>query len=232
MEEKNKQHSRMVWGRVAIPLIPFGEAGWCYYSDAIEHELGDGLVWIDYSLEQPEGTMIFGSADVYAESEYLDEPLSAEIGILLSADRKSFRVGIRLLADTEQKEAVVYWRAQLLQRSEAERKLAADEKTLLSYYMTAKEPAIVPKEEDTAEAFYIKSTPQYLLKGQKFMFTCQVPEGTTEPVVWKVLGDQGGTIDGYGMYTAPDRQGVFQVEASLGDRYRTTVYVMIKDQEG
>lgn len=236
MKEKRKQDSHVVWGRVVIPLIPGGEAGWCYYSDEINHELGDGLLWIDYALEQPEGAMLFGSASAFEDSEYLEEPLLAEVGILLSPDRKSFRVGIKLLADTDQKEAVVYWRAGQLKRSEAERKLAEDEKTLLGYYMTAKRPVVqsmvVEVQEDAPEAFYIQSTPKYLYKGQKFMFSCKVPEGTKEPVTWKVLGEDAGTIDSYGMYTAPDHQGVFQVEASLGSHYRTTVYVMIKDQEG
>ena len=233
MKEKRKQESRVVWGRVSISLLPGGEAGWCYYSDEIDHELGDGLLWIDYALEQPEGGLMFGNASVFEDSEYLEDPLLAEVGILLSPDRKTFRVGVKLLADTEQKEAVVYWRAGQLKRSEAERKLASDEKTLLNYYMTARQPvSAAPVEEASSDSFYIKSTPKYLYKGQKFMFSCQVPEGTNEEVRWGVLGEDAGTIDGYGMYTAPDRQGVFQVEASLGDRYRTTVYVMIKDQEG
>ena len=232
MKEKRKREPRIVWGRVAVPLIPGGEAGWCYYSDEIEHELGEGLLWIDYALEQPEGSMVFGSAAAFEDSEFLEEPLLAEVGIVLSPDRKRFRVGVKLLADTDQKEAVVYWRASQLKRSEAERKLAEDEKTLLDYYMTARQPVEVDVPEEAPDTFYIQSTPKYLYKGQKFMFSCKVPEGTDMAVTWSVLGENAGTIDSYGMYTAPDRQGVFQVEASLGDQYRTTVYVMIKDQEG
>lgn len=234
MKEKKKQDTKVVWGRVAIPLLPGGEAGWCYYSDEIEHELGETLVWIESSLEQPDGALVFGNSSVFEDSEYLEEPLLAEVGILLNPDRKSFRVGVKLLADTEQKEAVVYWRARELKRTEAERKLASDEKTLLGYYMKAQkiQEDVQSYINENPESFYIKSTPKYLYKNQKFMFSCQLPEGVQEPVTWKVLGEDGGTIDSYGMYTAPDRQGVFQVEASLGEQYRTTVYIMIKDQEG
>ncbi|MFR5072275.1 MAG: hypothetical protein ACLTDS_09150 [Bianqueaceae bacterium] len=47
---------------------------------------------------------------------------------------------------------------------------------------------------------------------------------------WKVLGQGGGSIDHNGMYTAPNVQGVFQIEASLDDQEKkTTVYIMIKE---
>lgn len=231
MKEKQKQERSTVWGRAVIPLTPGGEAGWCYYSDAIYHELGDGLLWIDFALEQPDGAIVYGSTAPFDECEYMEETIQAEVGVLLNRDRKSFRIGVKLLKDTEQKEAVVCWRAGRIRRAEAERRFVGEEKKLLDYYMTARRSeAEIPVVSDP-EAFYITSTPKYLYRGQKFMFTCRLPEGEKGPVYWRVLGDDGGTIDSFGMYTAPQRQGVFQVEASLGDpaRYKTTVYVMIKE---
>ena len=64
----------------------------------------------------------------------------------------------------------------------------------------------------------------------KYKFQCALPKGCDGPVRWKVLGQGGGSIDHNGMYTAPDVQGVFQIEASLDDQgKKTTVYIMIKE---
>lgn len=230
---ENRQQT--VWGMVRIPLMPGGEAGWCYYSEDIEHGLSDGILKVDVALEQPDGGRIYGDTSPFEDSEYTSPALQASIGALLSPDKKSFRIGVKLLADTEQKEAIVYWQASCIQKSDADRLPNANEKVLVDFYMSGRDRAeteSAEKEESiAAEDFYIVSAPRYLYRGQKFMFACHLPGEEQGNVNWKVIGENGGTIDGYGMYTAPDHQGVFQIEASIGEpaKYRTTVYVMVKE---
>ena len=61
------------------------------------------------------------------------------------------------------------------------------------------------------------------------MFTCHRPEDLEESVTWNVVGEDAGTINGYGMYTAPDRPGVFEVTAQAGG-FTASAYIVVKDQ--
>ena len=64
----------------------------------------------------------------------------------------------------------------------------------------------------------------------KYTFSCRKSEELTGIVTWKVIGDDAGSINKFGTYTAPDRQGVFEVQAALeGSDLTASVYVIIRE---
>lgn len=202
-------------GIVKISLQPGGEAGWCYYSEPVVLMPEEGELWIETALVQPDQKIIFGSSLPFADCDYTEEPVRAEIGALLDPARSSFRIGLCLLEDTEQESVEVCWRA-------------------VRKTSFAKPPAaVLPEaEEETTSApdLYIDAVPGFIGKNRKFMFVCHLPEGMDETVTWSVEGEDAGTIDSYGMYTAPDRVGVFEVKAAAGDRV-ASAFVVVKDTE-
>lgn len=74
--------------------------------------------------------------------------------------------------------------------------------------MTAEEPS---KEEGP---FFIENPPQYLHVGWKYTLRTNVPPEKTGRILWEVLSEGGGSIDGYGCYTAPERPGAYEVVAT------------------
>lgn len=203
-------------GRLAIALQPGGEAGWCYYSDPVALLPEEGDLWIETALESPDGQLIFGSAGPFADCEWTQEPVQAEVGVLLDPARSSFRIGVRLLEDTEQTEVFVRWRAvRAGGGSEEEPAPAEPEVRWQKWYADE-------------EAFYIEAVPGQMQKKDKFMFICHLPEGAEGLVEWSVVGEDAGTISPYGLYTAPDRVGVFEVIASLGSR-QAKAYVVVRE---
>ncbi len=210
---------RTALGRMEIFLPRGGQPGRCYYSDETEHGLGPGPVRLSFAfgdafayqngpLESEQ--LLFGSLNVFEESEYIPGMPPVDIGAILFQDRGTFKVGIRLASSIPQKQIVIYWWAETLEELEPEEK---DTPT-----------------EAATEEFFIENAPKFLRKGMKYQFQCALPKGYDGPVHWKVLGQGGGSIDHNGMYTAPNVQGVFQIEASLDDQEKkTTVYIMIKE---
>ena len=207
-------------GKLIIPLTPGGEAGWCYYSSPVALKPEEGDLWIDAALENSDGSRVFGSAGPFEEADFCEEPIQAEIGALVAADHASFRIGLKLLKDTDQTQAVVYWRASRLPVQTYDPKPDNTQDT------KKWDPNILPAQSD----FYIEATPAYLHYGDRFMFTCHRPEGITAPVEWKVKGENAGSINGYGMYIAPDRAGVFEIEATCLD-FSATCYLMVREEK-
>ncbi len=201
-------------GRLTIALQPGGEAGWCYYSDPVTLLEEPGDLWIETAVEQPDGQVIFGSAGPFEDCEWT-EPLQAEAGVLLDPARSSFRIGLRLLADTELTEVQVRWRAVRMGGAAAPQIQPENEVKWQKWYADA-------------EAFYIEAVPGQMQKNDKFMFICHLPEGADQLVEWSVSGEDAGTITPYGLYTAPDHVGVFEVIASLGSR-QAKAYVVVKE---
>lgn len=211
-------------GETIIRLIPGGAAGWCYYSKEIRLEKALGRngrrVWIEAAVVQPDGSILFGDGAAFADSESIDTPVLASTGVLLNKEQSAFRIGLRLLEDTEAEEVKVIWRAY------CKGKKNPVEEEIEERPEDPEGSAPVPTQ---AEDLYIEAVPGSILKGHKFMFTCHRPAGVQDPVQWAVIGEDTGVINGYGMYTAPDHPGIFEVTAQVGDM-KASAYVVVRDQ--
>lgn len=83
---------------------------------------------------------------------------------------------------------------------------------------TAVEPAkdfVTPALEE--DAFYIENAPTTLHTGWKYTLRAHIPAGMEGQVRWELTdGEEAGSIDVYGCYTAPGRPGAYEVKAYLG----------------
>ena len=102
-------------GETVIRLIPGGAAGWCYYSKEIRLEKGlrksGRRIWIEAGVVQPDGSVLFGDGTAFVDSDQIGTAVLAAVGILLNKEQSAFRIGLRLLEDTDEAEVKVIWRA-------------------------------------------------------------------------------------------------------------------------
>ena len=223
-------------GETVIRLIPGGAAGWCYYSKEIRLEKGlrksGRRIWIEAGVVQPDGSVLFGDGAAFVDSDQIGTAVLAATGILLNKEQSAFRIGLRLLEDTDEAEVKVIWRAYCKgKKNLAEPEEEAEEKTEemveeMLEEKSAEVPEAAPLREDD---FFIEAVPGSIRQGDKFMFTCHRPADVQEPVQWTVAGEDAGWINGYGMYTAPQHPGVFEVTAQVGE-LKTSAYIVVKDQ--
>ena len=218
-------------GETVIRLIPGGAAGWCYYSKEIHLEKAlrksGRRIWIEAGVVQPDGSVLFGDATPFIDSDQIGTAVLAATGILLNKEQSAFRIGLRLLEDTDEAEVKVIWRAYCKGKKGA---AEAEESTEEAVEETVEErqaeaPVAAPQPSDD---FYIEAVPGSIRQGDKFMFTCHRPADVQEPVQWAVAGEDAGWINGYGMYTAPRRPGIFEVTAQVGDR-KTSAYIVVRE---
>lgn len=110
----------------------------------------------------------------------------AETAALLDPAKGTFIIGARLLEATTQYELKIHWTAF---RYEDQKKLAQEKKLLIS------SPT---KSIRVMESVYLSV---------KFV------QMNPTDLIWSVVGENSGSINGNGCYTAPNHPGVYEVQA-------------------
>ncbi len=203
-------------GEIKFTVQEARGAGQCFYTRLIDTGLGPGCHEISLYLadelgvdEKPlEGRRIlYGDSSVFHQSSYIPGVPEAKLAAYLEEETGYLQIGVRLESFMPAGTLSVIWQA----RKEEQ--------------MTEKEKTVAK-----AQQFYIANPPKSLRPGMKYTFSCRKADTLQGRVQWKVVGENAGTINQYGTYTAPDRQGVFEVQASLeGTDQTATAYVMIKE---
>lgn len=203
-------------GEVWIEVQENQRTGRCFYTALIDTGLGAGRHVLDFMIidelgidEEPIDAprLLYGDPQIFGQSSYIPAVPTVKLGAYLEPDSGRFRLGVCLESPMTPGCLRIAW--------------AARKEELLS----EKEQA-----SQKAQSFYIANPPKSLKPGMKFTFSCKKSEGLSGTVKWKVIGDGAGEISKFGTYTAPQRQGVFEVQASLeGTDLTASVYVIIKE---
>lgn len=203
-------------GEIQISFHQNLRAGQCIYTHVINTELGAGRHGLTLYLidelgmdESPlQGSRIlYGDSRVFQESSYIPAVPQVKLAAYLEENTGCFQIGVQFIASAMPGSMTIGWQAR-------------------------KEELLSEKEQEVAKAkaFYIVNPPKLLRPGMKYTFRCQVTDNLAGRVHWEVLGEEAGTIDRFGMYTAPQKQGVFEVQASLeGTECKATAYVIVKE---
>lgn len=129
----------------------------------------------------------------------------AELAARADTTRGSFIIGLRLLEPTGQQSVRIHWRAVLEQGSS---KQAIGEQKL----------AIRPDKLELRirESYYLEAVAENL-------------SGAT--ILWEVKSPEGGTVSRDGMYTAPNRPGVYEIQAWCQEvpGLRASLYVIVRE---
>ncbi len=203
-------------GEIKFQVADGQRSGRCFYTDWIDTELGAGRHELSFYViddmgfdEEPfqKERILWGDPQVFQQSTYIPAVPAVKLGAFLESETGRFQLGLQLINGMMPGTIRVAWQAR-------------------------KEEELTDKEQDIAkaQAFYIANPPKYLRPGMKYTFSIRKSEDLSGTVVWRVMGEEAGSINKFGTYTAPLRQGVFEVKAILeGTELSASVYVIVRE---
>lgn len=200
-------------GIVCRKLEGTEQAGRCFYTERIDTGFGPGIFHVSFALVDDDGydngfltmgRLLYGDSEVFAQSSYIPGVPKVKIGVYADPIDGTFRMGVMLTDRTVRCRLTIRWWAERIKVPEEE------------------------KAETETVDFYISNAPKSLRVGQKYQLTCVLPSAGSR-IKWEVLTEGGGEITPYGMYTAPQTQGIYQIRATLEETQQTAaMYLMVR----
>jgi hypothetical protein len=202
-------------GVCEIPLGNDSRKGSVVYSDEIMHGLGKGNVHVsvgfeylaeDKKLQNTAKNTIYGNAALFNDKEL---PIAyADTAVKVMNDRGSFTVAARLTRDTDYVVLALRWVASKLPSGE--------EQTLLKHMTDKSIAAVQPT----------------VVIGTRESHFFDVHFKNMAPVTlnYMLTESDSGRITGDGIYTAPGKEGVYEILISCSDMpmIRTYAYAVVK----
>lgn len=200
-------------GTCEIPLGLNARKGLIKYSGEIVHGLGHGDVQIQLGIEylQKDKVLdrevrhtIYGNPGLFAQQEDMAAPL-VETAVNVSNDKGCFTAAVMLLKDSEETAVTLKWMAKRLPSAEQSESGNGGR-------IVAEAPTVVL--EPGASHYF-----QILFYG---MEPCSLNYQLTE--------EMSGEITGEGVYTAPKREGIYEIAVSCLDypEINTYVYAIVR----
>lgn len=204
----------METGIVEIPLGENARRGDVCYSGEIMHGLGKGNVYVEVGYESLEEDKVLGKnakTTVYGDPALFDTErtaVSAETAVKVLNDKGSFVVAIKLLQDIKQLVLTYRWVA--IRYAEDDLQAEFDETGNRS--IAAVTPTIVV---GTKESYFFQVK-------YNNMKPCSISYELTEPGSGEITAD--------GIYTAPSKEGVYEIRIYCTDKplICTYAYAIVK----
>ena len=213
-EQQDFLTPRMETGIVEIPLGENARRGDICYSGEIMHGLGKGNVYVEVGYEGLETdpvlgknvkTTVYGNSDLFAEDS---TSVAAETAVKVLNDKGSFIVALRLLQDVKQLVLTYRWVAI---------RYASDE--------------IQEEFPDTGNQSISAVTPTIVV-GTKESYFFQIKYNNMKPcsVAYELTEPGSGEITPDGIYTAPSKEGVYEIRIYCTDKplICTYAYAIVK----
>lgn len=196
---------KIATGSVVIDLGIGGDTGQKFFSEEIPHGLGLGVVHIllgeAYGLRE-NSSIVFGAPGIFEEKK---RAIKVQLAAKVDVEKGMFRIGVCCLEPTSECKLKVHWTA------------VKDGQELLR----EKEEVIMQIKPDMLN-LSIRDT---------YYFEAVIGQNEESRVKWSVREQDGGTIDKNGMYTAPNRAGVYEIIAESMDnpKQRASTLVVVRD---
>lgn len=196
---------KIATGSVVIDLGIGGDTGQKFFSEEIPHGLGLGVVHIllgeAYGLRE-NSSIVFGAPGIFEEKK---RAIKVQLAAKVDVEKGMFRIGVCCLEPTSECKLKVHWTA------------VKDGQELLR----EKEEVIMQIKPDMLN-LSIRDT---------YYFEAVIGQNAESRVKWSVREQDGGTIDKNGMYTAPNRAGVYEIIAESMDnpKQRASTLVVVRD---
>ncbi len=203
-------------GTIEIPLGFNPRPKQKFHSDEIMHGLGKGVVTIVLGIESSSVSeklargnfTAYGDPDIFRGSEYDARLPACELCALNYEERGTFVVGLKLLETTTALYLKIKWHAfrtpAALGASEARRDGCL--------FVKPDTISVAPRETAYFKAIFYNT------------------EET--PCNWSVAEENGGTVEPNGIYTAPNKEGVYEVRVqSIPDpSLKASAFVVVKEK--
>ncbi len=202
-------------GFVEIPLNVSMKKGDVCYSDEILHGLGKGDVYVkvgiqcmeeDVRTNQNTKTTIYGNSDLFEE----DNHMKVETAVKVYNDKGSFQIAARLTGAQKSIVLLVHWVAVKFQNDGVELEEEFADKR------------IVPKTSA------VKLAPK-----ENYCFQVEFEHMSQSRLTYELTEADSGEITRDGIYTAPDKAGVYEIHIYCTDmpEISTYVYAVVKKAE-
>jgi len=202
-------------GVIEIPLGFNPRPKQKFYSKEIMHGLGKGSVSIVLGLEASAASerlvrgdfTCYGNPEVFKDSDYNTYLPDCEISALCFEERGTFVVGVKLLETTTTLSLKVRWHA-----------------------FKQPVPPAARKREDSY--LFIKPDTIVVAPRETVYFKAIFYNTDETPCNWYVVEEGGGVIEPNGMYTAPNKEGVYEinVESVSDPSLRASAFVVVKEK--
>lgn len=204
-ERTNASGYQITTGTAVIDLGIGSVEGQKFFSAEIPHGLGLGLVHITlgeaYSLKD-QSHVVYGNSDIFEEKQ---EVVKAELAAKVYVEKGTFQIGIRCKEATTQTKLKIHW-------------------------MAVKDP----KEqmiEKSVHSLQIKPDILNLAVRETYYLEALIDGESQSRIHWSLREEDGGSIDSNGMYTAPNKVGVYEVLAESMDEpgLKASALIVVRD---
>lgn len=173
--------------------------GKSYYSYEFAHGLGEGNIGVITAIDNKanyltddKGLLVFGDKSIFEKEEISITAPSFQIAAVVNAEKGTLKIGIRLLEKTPfQAVDVRWWAIKPVEIQQEEEDLVIDENVRV--VITPNTTRVKPLEQARFEA--------------------KIEGASSQEVRWFMAENNTGTIDNNGLYTAPSKEGVYEVKA-------------------
>lgn len=175
------------------------KVGKSYYSYEFVHGLGEGNVALVTAIDNKanymtddKGLLIFGDKGIFTKEEISISAPSVQIGAVVNSVKGTVRLGVKLLErTTAQAVDIRWWAFKPAEIQEQQEDLVIDENVRV--VITPNTIRVKPLEQVRFEA--------------------HIEGAISQEVRWGMAEQNTGTIDNNGLYTAPSKEGVYEVKA-------------------
>ena len=203
-------------GVCEIPLAPGMRRGQIAYSDEIVHGLGPGTVYVDVGPEYladdpklgaPARNTVYGNAELFSDQQ----SQAAETAVKVMNDRGSFIAAARLLADSTQVVLPLRWVAVMMPGGGVENRV----QRLAGKSIAAVQPPVV------------------MAARSSHFFNVRFNNMEPCTLTYELTEKDSGEITSDGIYTAPGREGVFEIRISCAELplISTYAYAVVKKRD-
>lgn len=175
------------------------KVGKSYYSYEFVHGLGEGNIGIITAIDNnsnyltdEKGLLIFGDKSIFTKEEITVSAPNVKIGAIVNSDKGTVRLGVKLQEKTTaQAVDIRWWAFKPVNIHEEEEDLVIDENVRV--IITPNTMRVKPLEQVRFEA--------------------HIEGAISQEVRWGMAEKNTGTIDNNGLYTAPSKEGVYEIRA-------------------
>jgi len=204
-------------GIIEIPLGFNPHPRQKFYSDEIMHGLGKGVVTIVLGIEAASvneklsrgNFTAYGNPDIFKGSDYDAHLPAYELCALNYEERGTFVVGVKLLETTTSLYVKIKWHAF---KTPAPAMGISESRQDICLFVKPDTIVIAPRETAYFKAIF-----------------CNTDE---TPCIWSVVEDNGGTVEPNGIYTAPNKEGVYEVnvQSISNPSLKASAFVVVKEK--
>lgn len=173
--------------------------GKTYYSYEFVHGLGEGNVAVVTAIDNKanyltddKGILVFGDKGIFPKEEISISAPNVQIAAVANSEKGTIRIGVRLQEKTTaQAVDIRWWAMKPIETKKEEEELVIDENVRV--VITPNTARVKPLEQ--------------------FRFQAHIEGSSSQEIRWSMAENNTGTIDNNGLYTAPSKEGVYEIKA-------------------